>query len=131
MPVNVIGSTTGYTETPTDTSSFVQKPILGTSYNESIVEGVFQMKSQFRLKIWLSLFMIMKLLRKVMQKFHLVIGEKKMISKKILKMTFMTGKSSKIHHNLLKIQNEMMITKLQPNHMLILSRITIEVDLIH
>ena len=52
MPVNVFGNQFSSSEKDikNDTSSFVQKPYLGTKYNESNVKENIDMKNQFRIK---------------------------------------------------------------------------------
>ena len=50
MPINVVGSTSGFTENKMDTHLIVQKPFSRTKYNESHIEEDVDLKNQIKIK---------------------------------------------------------------------------------
>ena len=50
MPINVFGNSSNNSDNIIDTSLFVQKPYLRTNSIESINEGDFDLKKQYRFK---------------------------------------------------------------------------------
>ena len=50
MPINVFGNSSNISDNKIDTSIFVQKPFLRTSYIEANIEKDIDLKNQYRIK---------------------------------------------------------------------------------
>ena len=68
MPINVfVNSSSSHDNgNKIDTSLFVQKPYLRTNYIEANIEEDIDLKSHFRIKIYLILLVLEKQLQKIM-----------------------------------------------------------------
>ena len=64
--MNVFGNSSNNSDNKIDTSLFVQKPYLRTTYIESNIEEDIDLKNQFRIKNYLILLAYEKQLQKIM-----------------------------------------------------------------